>query len=124
MILVDTSVWVDYLRQGDAAMQRALDAGVVIAHPFVMGEIALGQLPQRALTLTMLAALPQAPVARADEVLTLIERHQLFGRGVGWVDVHLLASAALAQDTMLWTRDRRLDSAARTLGLALADRLH
>ena len=124
MILVDTSVWVDHLRHGDAAMQQALDAGVVIAHPFVIGEIALGQLPRRAQTLDMLGLLPLAPVATANELMAFIERHRLFARGIGYVDVHILASAALADDTRLWTRDRRLAEAATALGRLHRDRLH
>ena len=126
MILVDTSVWVDHLRVGDADMQRALDAAEVFIHPYVIGEIALGQLPRRALILDLLATLPVVPVVSTKECLTFVERHHLFGRGIGYVDVHLLASAALAHETRLWTRDRRLFDAAAALGVGLlhSDRLH
>ena len=117
MILADTSVWIDHLRQGDAAMRQALEAGEVLTHPFVIGEIALGQLPRRAQTLAMLALMPSAPVATPNEWLSFVERHRLFARGVGYVDVHLLASAALGEHTLLWTRDRRLVDAAVMLGL-------
>lgn len=117
MILVDTSVWVDHLRRHDAAMARELDAGNVLAHPFVIGEIACGRLPKRAETLSLLAALPRAPVAEHGEAMGFIERHDLPGRGVGFVDMHLLASAALA-GTRLWARDKRLLEAARNLRLA------
>ena len=124
MILVDTSVWVDHLRNGDAAMQRALNTDAVVVHPYVIGEIALGLLPQRALTLALLAALPVAPVASVDECLAFIERHRLFARGVGYVYVHLLASAALADNTRVWTRDKRLAAAAEALGLLYQPRIH
>jgi predicted nucleic acid-binding protein len=117
MILVDTSVWVDHLRRRDAALARELDAGTVLVHPFVVGEIACGLLPRRAEILSLLAELPIASVAQHGEALVFIERHRLAGRGIGYVDVHLLASAALAPGTKLWTRDRRLAVAARDLRL-------
>jgi hypothetical protein len=118
MILVDTSVWVDHLRRRDAALARELDAGTVLVHPFVVGEIACGLLPRRAETLSLLAKLPAVPVAGPDEALVFIERHGLAGHGIGYVDVHLLASVALAPGTKLWTRDKRLAAAARQLRLA------
>ena len=118
MILVDTSVWVDHLRSGDPTLGACLDAGQVLAHPFVIGEIALGSLRRRDVVLTALQDLPSAAVARDSEVLAFIDRHSLFGRGIGFVDAHLLASARLTAGTTLWTRDRRLESVAATLGLA------
>lgn len=117
MILVDTSVWVDHLKKGDAAVARELEAGTVAVHPFVLGEIACGVLPRRTETLALLAELPPAAVAREAEVLGFIERHDLAGRGIGYVDVHLLASAALIAGTTLWTRDKRLAEAASRLRL-------
>lgn len=116
MILVDTSVWSDHLRRGDASLARQLDAGSVLLHPFVIGELACGVFPRRAEILELLDAMPLAPVATPREVLDFIDRHGLAGAGIGYVDVHLLASAALAS-AGLWTRDRRLDEAAARLGL-------
>ncbi|CAA7624152.1 type II toxin-antitoxin system VapC family toxin [Magnetospirillum sp. UT-4] len=118
MILVDTSVWVDHLRSGDSGLMDLLDAGAVLVHPFVIGEIALGQLRQRDLILSMLDNLPRARVAADREVLFFIDRHHLAGLGIGYVDAHLLAAATLTPDTRLWTRDRRLGDAAERLGLA------
>lgn len=116
MILADTSVWVQHLRHGVPSMARALNAGEIVAHPFVTAEIALGHLPHRKSTLALLAALTQAPVARDDEILAFIEMHRLIGLGIGLVDVHLLASAALAEGVSLWTWDRRLGAAADAIG--------
>jgi predicted nucleic acid-binding protein len=119
VILVDTSVWVDHLRAGDATLAGLLEAGQVLAHPFVTGEVALGSLRQRALVLEALADLPQAPVATHAEVLDFIERHALFGRGIGYIDAHLLAATRLAAATF-WTRDKRLRGIAGELELAMS----
>jgi|SRR5690606_29972821 len=119
MILVDTSVWVDHLRKGDEQLAQYLNAAQVLAHPFVIGELALGQLSQRRRVLDALRALPQAIVATEDEVFDFIERHRLHGLGIGYVDAHLLAAAHLTPDTRLWTRDRRLHEAAERLAKAL-----
>ncbi len=121
MILADTSVWVDHLRSGDARLAAALDRGIVVMHPFVVGEIACGSLSDRAMILELLQNLPLAVVAGSDEVLGFIERHQLHGKGIGYVDVHLLAAVALTAGAKLWTRDKRLRAAAVDLGLARAD---
>jgi hypothetical protein len=118
VILVDTSVWVDHLRANNRALVDLLDAGAVLTHPFVIGELALGALRQREATLTALSDLPRAVVATDAEVLAFIDRHVLFGRGVGHVDVHLLAAARLTAGARLWTNDHRLASVARDLGLA------
>lgn len=115
MILVDTSVWVDHLRKGEPKLSRALNAGQVLAHPFVIGELACGNLSARTEVLSLLRELPPAPVAADDETLGFIERHSLMGRGVGYLDVHLLASVALAGDAQLWTRDKRLAAVAANL---------
>lgn len=120
MILVDTSVWVDHLRSGDAQLVDLLERSAVVIHPFVVGEIACGRLSDRALTLELLQQLPMAIVAESDEVLGYIERHNLHGKGIGYIDVHLLASAAIG-GTKLWTRDKRLGAVARELGCALPD---
>lgn len=119
MILVDTSVWVDHLRSGDSRLAALLQAGDVLAHPFVTGEIALGNLKQRQTVLAALANLPQAPVANDSEVLHFIDRNNLAGLGIGYIDAHLLASARLDAGTKIFTRDKRLQAAATRLNLAL-----
>ena len=117
MILVDTSVWVDHLRTADDHLTSLLEDGRVLMHPFVVGEIALGTLRRRDSVLAELQELPQAAVAEDREVLVLIDRHQLAGRGIGYVDAHLLAAAKLTPGASLWTRDNRLQRAADQLGL-------
>jgi hypothetical protein len=118
MILVDTSVWVDHLRSNDPALVSALETGIVLTHPFVIGELACGTLKNRGEVLALLQDLPAAPVATDAEALTFIEARSLMGRGIGYIDVHLLASAALAGDARLWTRDRRLAGVAADIQLA------
>ena len=119
MILVDTSVWVDHLRNGNAQLVRLLDAGHVLVHPFIIGEVALGQIRQREMILTALADLPRTQVATEEEAMYFIERHALHGRGVGYIDVHLLAAVRLTAGAALWTVDKRLHAAADSLGLAM-----
>lgn len=116
MRLVDTSVWSDHLRRHDAALARLLEAGEVLAHPFVTGEIACGVFTRRAETLALLNRLPSAPLVSHGEVLAFIDRHAVAGQGVGLVDVHLLASVLLAGARLL-TRDKRLMVAAERLGV-------
>jgi predicted nucleic acid-binding protein len=118
VILVDTSVWVDHLRASDQTLIGLLDAGMVLAHPFVIGELALGNLGQRETVLTALSDLPRAIVATDQEALHFIDRHTLFGRGVGYIDIHLLAAVRLTAGAALWTRDKRLHAIAAQLGLA------
>ena len=118
MILVDTSVWVDHLRSGDAQLAEFLERGVVLGHPFVIGEIACGSLSDRGAILALLQHLPMATVAEPAEVLDFIGRHKLHGKGIGYVDAHLLASTALTGGAKLWTRDRRLHAVARELRCA------
>jgi predicted nucleic acid-binding protein len=120
VILVDKSVWVDHLRRGHEALVGLLEAGNVLAHPFVIGELALGNIPRRDLVLRALQDLPQANVATDREVLRFIHQHLLFGLGIGYVDAHLLAAVRLSSDAALWTRDRRLRAAADRLGVAMA----
>jgi hypothetical protein len=121
LILVDTSVWVDHLRRGDARLAKLLERSLVAMHPFVMGEIACGSLSDRAVVLELLQELPTVVVADNDEAFGFIERHRLYGKGIGYVDVHLLASVALTQGATLWTRDKRLHAVADDLGLTLQD---
>lgn len=118
MILVDTSVWIDHLRAGDAALAALLEANRVLAHPFVIGEIGLGSLRQRDLVLGALRDLPRAVVATDDEVDRMIGDQALHGLGIGYVDAHLLAATRLTPGSALWTRDRRLLAVADRLGLA------
>jgi predicted nucleic acid-binding protein len=119
VILVDTSVWVDHLRVGSERLIALLNGSEVLGHPFVMGELALCNLRGRDIFLSALGALPQVVVASDDEVLHLIDRQTLLGRGIGYVDAHLLAAARLT-GTRLWTRDRRLQAVATQSGLAAA----
>ena len=118
MILVDTSVWVDHLRKGDQALARLLDSGMVLAHPFVIGELALGNLRQYDFILTALQDLPRAVVATQQEVLHFVAQHTLAGAGIGYVDAHLLAALRLTAGATLWTRDKRLLGVAQRLDLA------
>ena len=120
MILVDTSVWIDHLRAGEAALAERLKAGQVLTHPFVIGELALGNLRGRETVLGALQDLPQASVASDREVLHFIERHALFGIGIGYIDAHLLAAVRLTPGSALWTHDKRLAAAAEKLGLVTA----
>lgn len=117
MVLVDTSVWIDHLRHGDAHLAGLLDARCVLAHPFVTGELALGNLRQRVIVLNALRGLPQASVATDEEVFHFIDQHMLFGIGIGYIDAHLLAATRLMPGTSLWTLDKRLMAAADRLGL-------
>ena len=123
MILVDASVWVDHLRQGEAGLGAALQAVQVSMHPWVVGELACGNLRDRAQVLGLLQSLPSVPVASDREVLFFIDQHALMGRGIGYVDVHLLASARLA-GARLWTRDKRLHAIATALDLAHRETRH
>ena len=118
MIIVDTSVWIDHLKSSDSVLADLLETGRVLAHSFVTGELALGSLRQRRTVLESLRDLPQANVAGDDEVMMLIEREQLYGLGIGFVDAHLLAAVRLTPGALLWTPDRRLRQAAKRLGLS------
>jgi predicted nucleic acid-binding protein len=117
MTLVDTSVWVRHFRAADARLTDLLLDGQVLCHPFVVGELACGNLRRRVEVLALLHALPQLPVLTGDEVLEFVDAHRLMGAGLGWVDVHLLASTYASREG-LWTKDRRLGEAARRLGAA------
>lgn len=118
MILVDSSVWIDHFRQSDPGLAALLNSAGVLAHPFVIGELALGSLRQRDAVLSALRELPAAIVADDAEVIAFIDRHRLFGLGIGYIDAHLLASVRLTAGAVLWTRDRRLHAVAERLGVA------
>ena len=117
MILVDTSIWIDHLRAGDSDLVALLQDNQVMAHPWVTGEIALGSLARRHEVLGLLAHLPQATVATDAEVMGLVDDRRLFGRGIGWVDAHLLAATLLTSNARLWTRDKRLAGVAEQVGV-------
>lgn len=116
MILVDTSIWVDHLRSGERRLAALLNDGLVLIHPLVVEEVACGNLSSRSEILGLLRALPMAPIASHDEVIELVSREHLYGKGLGAVDVHLLASARLAR-AWLWSRDKALGRAAKRLNL-------
>ena len=118
VILADTSIWVDHLRKGDPHLAALLNRNQVLMHPFVVGEIACGRLANRMVTLELLQNLPTASLADISEVTGFIDAFSLFGKGIGYVDIHLLASVVLSSDTTLWSRDKRLISVAKSLGVA------
>lgn len=117
MILVDTSVWVDHLHSGDDNLVQQLNSSNVLMHPFVLGELACGNLNKRKEILTLFKNLPLSSVATDDEVLFFIEQHKLMGRGIGYIDTHLLAAVALNGSARLWTRDKRLREVSDLLSL-------
>ena len=116
-MIVDTSVWIDHFRAPNADLEWLLEKGHVATHPMVIGELACGSLRRRDEVIRLLDALPAAPLATHDEVMAFVNRHHLHGSGLGWIDVHLLASARLLRQS-LWSADRRLRQAAVRLGLA------
>jgi predicted nucleic acid-binding protein len=120
VILVDTSVWIEHFRSTSPSLTELLGGGEVLGHPFVFGELALGNLRQRDDILRALRRLPQATGASHQEVLQFIDSKALFGRGIGYVDAHLLAAARLTVGSKLWTLDRPLQAVAAQLGLAAA----
>ena len=117
MILVDTSVWIDHLRAGDDKLVQQLNSSKVLMHPFVLGELACGKLNKRKEILTLFKGLPRSSVATDNEVLFFIEQHKLMGRGIGYIDTHLLAAVALNGSARLWTRDKRLREVCASLSL-------
>jgi predicted nucleic acid-binding protein len=118
VILVDTSVWIDHLRIGDPQLTALLQEAQVLAHPWVIGELALGRLSGRSEILGLLSNLPPAKLATEAEVMTVVETRHLFGRGIGYVDAHLLAATLLTTDASLLTRDRRLAAVAADLRIS------
>lgn len=119
LVLADTSVWIDHLRGDEPGLAALLNASQVACHPFVVGELACGNLRDRANFLHLLEQLPQVSAATHDEVLALVDAHHLAGNGLGWIDMHLLAAARI-NDTPLWTQDKRLRSAAAELSITYA----
>jgi len=119
MVLVDTSVWVEHFRQGNIGLINLLNEGQVASHPLIIGELACGNLKNRSQILSLFSALPTVLVAEHEEVLGFIENHRLMGKGLGFIDVHLLASAMLT-NLPLWTLDKRLNSTSEALGLKLS----
>lgn len=120
MVLVDTSVWIDHLKKGNTSLEKLLLDIEVICHPFIIGELACGNLKNRAEILSLLHSLPMAPTLEHDEILYFIESRTLMGMGIGLVDVHLLASAHLAH-APLWTKDKKLLNASDNLGISYKD---
>lgn len=118
MILADTSVWIDYFREGMPELAERLRRSVVVMHPFVVGELACGNFSNREETLELLQQLRSVAVAEHDEVMSFIRARELYGRGIGYVDVHMLAAAAI-EGCQLWTRDKRLHALANGLGIAV-----
>jgi predicted nucleic acid-binding protein len=118
MILADTSVWVDHFRKRDNELYRQLQRGNIAIHPFIVAELVLGNLPRRRKTIADLDLLPMVKIARMSEVRSMVETRSLFQRGIGFVDVHLIASAFITPHTVLWSRDKRLREIASTLGVA------
>ena len=116
MILVDTSVWVSHLRHGHPRLVALLDEGGVLVHPFVIGELACENLKNRAEIMSLLRALPSTAIAEHDEVMLFIESNRLMGKGLGYVDVHLLAASVLS-GVRLWTHDKSLFKACEDIGL-------
>lgn len=114
MILADTNVWINHFRESDSELIAFLDVGFIACHPFIIGELACGTLGNRAEILMLLQALPTTPLVEPYEILEFIEKQSLMGRGLGYVDVHLLAAAILG-NVLLWTLDRRLHEAASEL---------
>jgi len=118
MILADTSVWIDYFREDLPELAERLRCSVVVMHPFVFGELACGNFSNRDATLELLQQLRSVTVGEHDEVMSFIRARKLYGRGIGYVDAHLLAAAAI-EGCQLWTKDKRLHAMAATLGVAV-----
>jgi predicted nucleic acid-binding protein len=117
LILADTSVWIDHFRSGNKELQKALNLGQVVIHPWIVAELALGSLRDRTGTLAMLDLLPQVRVAQMSELRLMIEARRLFSLGIGLTDAHLIAAVFLNPPTLLWTKDKRLRSLAEGLSI-------
>ena len=117
-VLVDTSVWINHLRDKDEQLINLLKQNQVLMHPMIRGELACGCLHSRGQILSLLKNLSQVPEATHDEALYCLEKNKLMGKGIGFIDLHLLTSTFLAKNTLLWTRDRRLHKLAVSLNLS------
>ncbi len=117
MILADTSVWIDHLRSGNQEMRKRLNRGEIVIHPFIIAELALGSLRERAKTLALLDLLPQVRIPQLVEVRLMIEARRFYSLGIGLTDAHLIASIFLNSSTLLWTRDKPLRKVAEALGI-------
>jgi predicted nucleic acid-binding protein len=117
LILADTSIWIDHLRAGSKELDKLLNQGQIVIHPFVIAELALGPLRERAQTLTLLDQLPQVRVAQLSELRLMIEARRLYSLGIGLTDAHLIASVFINSPTLLWTRDKQLRKVAEALGI-------
>lgn len=122
MILVDTSVWIEHFRHGNDELEGLLKAERVLIHPYVIGELVLGNFRNQVAVISAIMKLPQAPVIFHGELLHFVNREALSGSGIGYVDAHLLAAARIRQGAALWTRDKSLHAAAEKLGLAASQR--
>lgn len=120
-ILVDTAVWIDHLHRTDSQLARLLEHGLVVTHPMVIGELALGSIRNRSTVLSLLSGLPTIAEAKSQEILDLVEARALYGRGLGLVDASLLAAALIAGDVAIWTRDKRLAAIADSLRIGWVD---
>ena len=118
MILADSSVWINHLIVENPQLVSLLDQDQILIHPMVIGELACGNMRDRSSVMRLLRRLPGIPTATHDEVFFLIENHQMMGRGIGFIDAHLLAAAVMSAQTQLWTNDRRLMVLASELGVA------
>jgi predicted nucleic acid-binding protein len=117
LILADTSIWIDHFRSGNQELQSALNSGQIAIHPWIIAELALGSLRDRAKTLAMLDLLPQVRVARPSELRLMIEARHLYNLGIGFTDAHLIASVFLNPSTLLWTRDKQLRKVSEGFGI-------
>lgn len=119
MILVDTSIWIDHFRHGDAELTKIIEDDRLLCHPFIVGELALGSLREREAVIAFLAAQRVPVIATHAEVMTVIDRHSIFSMGIGYTDAHLLTSTLLDRRSSLWTRDKRLAAAAHKVGASV-----
>jgi predicted nucleic acid-binding protein len=117
LILADTSVWIDHFHSGNKEMEKALNQGRIVIHPWIIAELALGSLRERTKTLAMLDLLPQVRLVQMSELRLMIEARRLYSLGIGLTDAHLIASVFLNRPTLLWTRDKRLRKVAEALGI-------